>query len=179
MFEPIIHTTLENKVGSWCQKYNNEASYFFAATEYKREDLYVHTQKNLINQVKSWEEKRRKLLWSWPEKKWFSQKKKFSEQQSSKSSCAKNGEAKTGINPICLHSNSEKILAYFWRNKMMKILSNVGVQSLASKKLTSCFMMNIFISPNRALYHQFVRRREFLRSIFSEILAVKSSLKED
>ena len=141
---------------SWCQKYNNEASYFFAATEYKREDLYVHTQKNLINQVKSWEEKKKIIIIvTWEVI--FTGKKKFSER--AKSSCAKNGEAKTGINPICLHSNSEKILAYFWRNKMMKILSNVGVQSLASKKLTSCFMMNIFISPNRALYHQFVRRR--------------------
>ena len=49
-------------MGSWCQKYNNEASYFFAATEYKREDLYVHTQKNLINQVKSWEEKKKKII---------------------------------------------------------------------------------------------------------------------
>ena len=31
--------------------------------------------------------------------------KKFSDR--AKSSCAKNGEAKTGINPICLHSNSQ------------------------------------------------------------------------
>ena len=93
MFEPIIHTTLENKVGSWCQKYNNEASYFFAATEYKREDVYVHITENLINQA--------------PDLKWFSWRERKSSQRAAKWSCAKNGEAKTGINPICLHSNSK------------------------------------------------------------------------